>query len=108
MSTFVFTYRGPTGFTPSPERGQAWMAWFDGMADQLVDLGKPTVARSTLGNVSAADTDLAGYTVIQADDLEAATAIARGCPLLNDGGGVEIGELGAVPEHVSVRAQSAG
>jgi len=35
--------------------------------------------------------------VIHADDLEAATAIAKGCPHLERGGGVEVGQLGDVP-----------
>ena len=28
-----------------------------------------------------------------ADDLEAAVALAKGCPFLEDGGGVEVGAL---------------
>lgn len=35
---------------------------------------------------------LAGYTIITATDLEAATAMAEGCPHLN-GGSIEVCEL---------------
>jgi hypothetical protein len=48
--------------------------------------------RKTLGNCDA-ETALGGYSLIKADDLQAAVALAEGCPVLNEGGGVEVGEL---------------
>ena len=97
MPTFVFTYRVPKGYTPSADRGQAWKSWFDGMGDALVDLGRPVVARTALGNHSTDTTELGGYSVVTADDLEGAVAIAKGCPPLDRAGGIEIGELGDLP-----------
>ena len=38
-------------------------------------------------------TELGGYSIVSADDLSAAVAIARSCPALSAGGGVEVGEL---------------
>jgi hypothetical protein len=35
--------------------------------------------------------------VIRAEDLEAATAIAKGCPNLELGGGIEVGQLTEIP-----------
>ncbi len=101
MPRYVLAYRNPTGYTPSAETRTAWTAWFDGMGDQLVDLGKPAVARASLGNCSMDSTELGGYSVIEADDLDAAVAVADGCPHLNRGGGVEVGQLGEVPAPVS-------
>jgi hypothetical protein len=40
-----------------------------------------------------ADTTLGGYSLTRAGNLDAATALARGCPLLPQGGAVEICEL---------------
>jgi hypothetical protein len=40
-----------------------------------------------------ADTTLGGYSLIRAGSLDAASALARGCPVLTAGGGVEICEL---------------
>ena len=40
-----------------------------------------------------ASTTLGGYSLIRACDLDAAVALARGCPLLPHGGAVEICEL---------------
>jgi hypothetical protein len=45
-----------------------------------------------LGN-NGPDTTLGGYTLICADDLEGAVALAKGHPLLHQGGGVEVGEF---------------
>jgi YCII-related domain len=100
MPKYVLTYRNPTGYTPTAETRAAWTAWFDSMGDQLVDLGKPAVGRASLGNCSMDSTELGGYSVIEADDLEAAAAVAKGCPHLNRGGGVEVGQLGEVPAPV--------
>jgi len=97
MPDFVFTYRNPVGYTPTPETRAAWAAWFDGMGQQLADLGKPAVARAALGNCGADRTELGGYSVIHADDLESAMTIAKGCPHLARGGGIEVGQLGEVP-----------
>ncbi len=98
MATFVLTYRSPKGYVPgsSPETMAAWQAWFEGMGDQLTDVGKPVIDRTSLGNCGL-DTQLGGYSLISADDLESATVLAKGCPHLTHGGGVEVGALGEVP-----------
>jgi hypothetical protein len=97
MPTFVFTYRKAAGYTRTPQSQTAWLAWFDSMEDQLADRGQPVVAHAVLGNCSPDSTEPGGYTLVRADDLEAATALAKGCPHLERGGGVEVGELGEVP-----------
>jgi hypothetical protein len=97
MPTFALVYRGPVGYAPTPETTAAWQAWFAGMGDQLVDLGKPAVARAVVGNCDPASTELDGYSLISAETLEAAMAVAKGCPHLDRSGGVEIGQLGEVP-----------
>ncbi|MGO8959932.1 MAG: YciI family protein [Streptosporangiaceae bacterium] len=97
MPRYVLSYHSPTDYTPSAETRAAWTAWFDGMGDQLVDQGKPVIARVSLGNCDPDSTALGGYSVIQADDMEAAAAVAKGCPHLDRAGGVEVGQLGDVP-----------
>ncbi len=99
MPQYALIYRNPTGYAPSGETRAAWMAWFDGMGDQLVDQGKPAIGRASLGNCSPDSTELGGYSVISADDLEAAMVVAKGCPHLQRGGGVEVGQLGEVPDQ---------
>lgn len=94
MPTFVFSYRQPVGSVPSPETTAQWWKWFEGMGDELVDLGKPVVERHSIGNCSPDDTELGGYSLIEAADMQEAEKIAAGCPQLNRRGGIEIGRLG--------------
>jgi YCII-related domain len=92
MATFVIVNRAPKQYTPSADALAAFNAWFEQLGANLVDRGNPVFDWRALGNTGA-DTTLGGYTLIHADDLEAAIALAKGHPLLQQGGGVEVGEL---------------
>ena len=97
MPNFVLTYRNPKGYVPTLESRANWMAWFEGMGDHLVELGQPVADRQSIGECSTERTELGGFSIIQADDFDAALAIAKGCPHLDGNGGVEIGLLTDVP-----------
>ena len=101
MPAFIFTYRKAAGYTRTPQTLAAWQAWFARLGGQFTDTGRPVVAHTVLGTCDPDRTEPGGYTLIQADDLEAATAIAKGCPHLKHGGGVEVGELGEVTANRS-------
>jgi hypothetical protein len=105
MNEFVFLYRG--GEPPaSPEQAQQylqkWMAWFKDLAEKghLVDRGRPLdrggkVVRSAGKSVTdgpfAETKDLVGgYSLIKANDLAHASELAKGCPLLQRSGEVEV------------------
>lgn len=92
MSTFILTFRGATDRNLSEAEGAAWMAWFGELGSAVVDPGSRVGATGTLGDAESASA-VTGYTIIQADDLETAVALANGCPGLSQGGGVEVGEL---------------
>jgi hypothetical protein len=96
MPSFVFTYRTEPGTTRTPESAAAWRSWFDTMGDHLADLGKPGIESAAVGNCGPG-TRLGGYSLITADDLDAALAVAKECPALARGGGVEVAQLGEVP-----------
>jgi hypothetical protein len=90
---FLIANRAPKGYREFAKAFAAWNAWFEHLGDSLMDRGNPVLGeRSSLGNCGS-DTELGGYTLITAKDLAAAIALARGCPRLTQGGGVEIGEL---------------
>jgi hypothetical protein len=93
MATYVFSYRNPKGYAPGPETRARWFDWFEGMGDALVNIGQPVSSRSSLGNCDSETTELGGYSMVTAPDLQAALAIAKGCPHLDRDGGVEVGEL---------------
>ncbi|HEY0812335.1 MAG TPA: hypothetical protein VGE11_03565 [Pseudonocardia sp.] len=92
MPTYVIVNRAPEGYRGSAESLQDWNAWFDGLGAHLADRGNPVFRRAAVGRCTT-DTVLGGYTLITADDLDAAVALTAGCPALGYGGGVEVGEL---------------
>jgi hypothetical protein len=92
MPTYLITNRVPEDFTGSPEAFAAWTAWFEKLGPNLEDRGNPAFARAAVGNCGTG-TVLGGYTLITADSLETAVALAEAHPLVTRGGGVEVGEL---------------
>jgi hypothetical protein len=93
MAEFIFTYRTPADYTlGTPDGVAAWKAWFHGMGPQLRDLGRPVFNRAAVG-ASADGALLGGYSLVTAENLDAALMLARGCPIVAAGGGVEVGEL---------------
>ena len=104
MSKFLFLYRGPAtpmeDFTPeqSAEQMQAWGTWMGKLGSALADAGAPFGARAAVSDngSSPAPSDQNGYSIIEADSLEAARAYTGGHPFLSEGKGrftVEIFEL---------------
>lgn len=91
MPTYVIINRPPASYRPSPAAGNLWTAWFDELGDHLLDRGNPVFTRQSLGTES--NTILGGYTLVTAQDLPAAVELARTCPAMREGGGVEVGEL---------------
>jgi hypothetical protein len=105
MNEFVFLYRGGERPT-SPEQGQQvlqkWMAWFKDLAAQghVVDRGQPLertgkivcgAGKSVIDGPFAETKDVVGgYTLISASDLAQAVELAKGCPILERGGDVEV------------------
>ena len=74
----------------------AWMAWFDGLGAAVVDAGNPTAAARSVapgGAVTDHDRgDVTGYSILEADTLDAAVTMATGCPHLAAGGTVTVHE----------------
>jgi hypothetical protein len=100
MTNFVFAYRGGSGMATTPEAQEktmaAWGAWFGTIGADLVEGGSPFGAAGTVhsdgSSTDGAAAGLTGYSVVSASDLSAAAALAKGCPLLADGGTVEVYE----------------
>jgi hypothetical protein len=92
MAKFVLVYRGSPTYRGSPDAMEVWERWFQELGGQLVDRGNPVFDRTVLG-AGSADTVLAGYSVVEAEDMAAATKLSEGCPALAHGGAVEAGVL---------------
>jgi len=91
MSMFLFTYRYPKDLQTGADIA-AWQVFLDKLGSNLVDAGNPVFERSTVG-FCPSDTVLGGYSIVRADDIQAAIDLADGCPALMAGGCVEVGEL---------------
>lgn len=100
MPNFVFAFHG--GARPeTPEEGKAvmaaWMAWMGDIEASIVDAGAPVGMSKTVSSAGVADdggpNPLSGYTIVKADDIDGAVALAKGCPIHSSGGSVEVAEL---------------
>lgn len=98
MPKFILALRAPEGYVASPSRTPDWTKWFQRLEANLVDLGQPVVERSTVGNCGTG-TVLRGYSLITTDSRDTALLLARECPLVSAGGGIEVGELGPGPRQ---------
>jgi hypothetical protein len=101
MPQFVFAYHG--GKTPeTPEEGAevmaAWQAWMGGAGDAFTTPGAPVGMSKTVSAAGVADdggaNPLSGYSVVEVADMDAALALAKGCPMVVSGTGtVEVAEV---------------
>lgn len=82
----------PRGRVPTAEDEAGWPAWLAGIGGQITDPGNRIGQVRDVGGAHRTDVP-AGYIVIAADSLDAAAAIAEGCPVLLQGGSVEVGEV---------------
>jgi hypothetical protein len=97
MPKFLFSYRMPEDYQPGrPDSIADWAAFFAGMGDHVVDLGQPVSETTELGHCGAG-TRPGGYSLISADDLEAAVTLAKACPALAEGAGVQVAQLIDLP-----------
>ncbi|MGR3679015.1 MAG: hypothetical protein ACU0AZ_13655 [Paracoccaceae bacterium] len=76
----------------------AWQAWMGGMGDKLVIPGAPVGMSKTVSVGGVADdggaNPASGYTVVEANDQDAACDMAKCCPMVVDGSGsVEVAEI---------------
>jgi hypothetical protein len=108
MSKFILLYKGPA--TPmedmtaeqSEQSHQAWNSWMGKVGSAIVDLGNPFASRSGVAGdgSSTSASDLHGYTIVEAADIEEAKGLCDGHPFLSDGTGrfvIEVYELAPVP-----------
>jgi hypothetical protein len=93
MATYLLTYRAPKDYRGGGEDAIAtWQSWLRDLGDALIDPGNPVFSARRVG-VTLGDTTLGGYSLVKADDMDAAVALAEGCPFVGVGGGVEVGEV---------------
>lgn len=88
MANFVLLYYGEPKFS-SEEEGKAhqgkWMEWMQAMGDTMVNPGTPMGPAKSVTSNSVTDsngTRLTGFSIVKADDMDAAIEIAKSCPFV--------------------------
>ena len=103
MATYVLVYKG--GSMPAtPEEQQqvigAWTEWYTRLGDGVVDPGNPFGPSSSIANDGTVSeggaSGLSGYTILKADDLDAAVEMAKTCPVMMGGANIEVYETFSV------------
>ena len=100
MSNYIIAYHG--GKKPeSPEEGAKhmakWQAWVDGLGDAAVNPGTP-LGKSRIVSADGVSDDggsapMSGYSIVEADSMDAALEMAKACPFLETGGTLEVAEI---------------
>ncbi|NKB33717.1 MAG: hypothetical protein GKR91_11520 [Pseudomonadales bacterium] len=100
MAEYMITYIG--GDKPSsPEEGQAhfkkyqeWLAALGAAAVSPMNPLKGTATVNPDGSVSESGlTGMSGFTVVEADSMDAALDMAKTCPFLDINGSLEVSEM---------------
>ncbi len=100
MSDFMFAFHG--GSMPeTPEEGEkvmaAWEAWMGGLGEAMVNPGNPVGLSKTVSAAGVADdggsNPLSGFTIVKAGSIEEACEMAKGCPIIDAGGSVEVAPI---------------
>ncbi len=109
MKKFIVTYHAPAealaqSANATPEEMEAgmkpWMDWASKCGDKLVDLGTPLMGGQKLnadGSSENSTREVAGYSILQANDIEEAKGLLQGHPHLGWAGGCEIEVHEAMP-----------
>ncbi|HEV2639918.1 MAG TPA: hypothetical protein VGX23_32595 [Actinocrinis sp.] len=98
MAKYVFSYRVSPDYAPTAETPGQWQAWFGALGSALLDIGHAVVDDyASLGEIGGSGSRFVGYSLVDAEDLDAAVALAKDCPVLRAGGGVEVGPVMVVP-----------
>ena len=101
MPKFIFAYHGG-GKPETAEEGERemakWQAWLGGMGASCADMGNPVGLSKTVTAGGVEDNGganpLSGYSIVEADSIEAACAMAAGCPILEGAKGtVEVAPI---------------
>jgi len=102
MPTYLVSYHG--GSAPdSPEAAAmmlaAFQAWASGVGDKMIDPGAPLGAARAVtaeGAEPAEGTGPGGYTLLRADDMDAAVALVADHPFVARGGTLIVSEAMAL------------
>jgi hypothetical protein len=97
MARFLVTYHG--GSTPADDEGRRQMmaafgTWVAQTGKALIDAGAPLGPARTVSSTAVEDGPakgpVGGYSIIEADDVDAAVELVRGHPFIGRGGSLQV------------------
>src|SRR4051812_5328971 len=98
-NNYLLVYKGGAMAQTEEQRNAsmaAWGKWFGELGEKVVDGGNPFGPSATVGadgNIKdGAASSLTGYSILKADTLQQASQLAKGCPIVGDGGSIEVYE----------------
>ncbi|MCI0426166.1 MAG: YciI family protein [Actinobacteria bacterium] len=108
MAKYMMIYRGEATDLAEMSEEQAaavlgkWQVWLDKVGPALVDVGSPFGAGGAIvdDGTTGPASSLSGYSIVEADDLDQAMALADDHPFLSEGRGryaIDLFELMPVP-----------
>jgi hypothetical protein len=102
MSKYALIFTGGS-VGSSPEEMevimQAWGIWYGSIGANLADEGSAFMPHVTASNVTkmgvepGSKTGASGYVIVQAESKDMALEYAKSCPIVDDGGSVEVHEF---------------
>jgi len=97
MTRFLITYHG-SGMPSDPalmeQAKTAFATWASEAGDAIVDPGAPVHMVSQASSGSPTDpAEIGGYSIIQAESLDAATAVLQSHPYVARGGTLQINQI---------------
>jgi hypothetical protein len=102
MEKYLIVYFGGKVVTDPKEREKMmaeWMKWFTDMGKSVVEMGsaaRPGKLVSAKGVKDASSVPVSGYSVFQADNIDAVVALAKKCPIIAGGGEISISTIMAM------------
>lgn len=99
MNKYILAYHGGGGFE-TKEEGAAhmvrWNAWTASLGAALIDPGLPAGPSKTVSADGVEDgggaNPLSGISILEAESMDAALEMVKGCPHIDIGGTIEVAE----------------
>ncbi len=85
MKKFVLLYNAEPDEKPTDDVMDVWMKWFGTIGGSILDMGNPLmdgrlVNANGASSLTQENRPVSGYTIIKAEDMDAAVEIAKTCP----------------------------
>jgi hypothetical protein len=100
MPKYVYAYHGSPKFETKQAGADhmvAWKKWSAGLGDAVVDPGLPVGPSMTVNSDGSfaeggGANPISGVTIVQAESMDKALAMAKACPHIAAGGSIEVAE----------------